>query len=384
MSQDVHQEDDPRNYKPARAGRAYVPGLIAGVVVVVALTAGLVMGHDLNIRRQTAELMNERSQGINVLVAKIGQTPQSRMLDLPATIHGYIETSIYAKVPGYLKTIKVDKGDRIKKREILAILESPETDQAVANARANYRIAAITDERYQLLVQKQVVPQQTADQTHATMLQDKAMLDQELAIQAYEVIRSPVDGIVTARYVDPGALIPQTTTPVTAATPIVAVATLSPLRVYAYIPQSAALFVKDGDPATITVSERPNAVYKGRIIRHPEALDDTSRTMLAEVDLPNDDKSLYPGMYARMAMKVAIRENGTVVRDDALIFRDGNVYVPVVRGDEVRLVTVTLGYDNGQDVVVRGDLKEDDMVALNMGQAVEDGERVHPIMSDEH
>ena len=85
-----------------------------------------------------------------------------------------------------------------------------------------------------------------------------------------------------------------------------------------------------------------------------------------------------------MDMKVAIRENGTVVRDDSLIFRDGKVYVPVVRGDEVRLVTVTLGYDNGQNVVVRGDVKGDDMVALNMGQAVEDGERVHPMSSDAH
>jgi multidrug efflux pump subunit AcrA (membrane-fusion protein) len=156
------------------------------------------------------------------------------------------------------------------------------------------------------------------------------------------------------------------------------------LRVYAYVPQSAALFVNDGDPATITVSERPNATYQGSIIRHPTALDDTSRTMLAEVDLPNYDRSLYPGMYARMDMKVAIREDGTVVRDDALVFRDGKVYVPVVRGDQVRLVSVTLGYDNGQNVVVRGDITGDDMVALNMGQAVEDGERVHPIASDAH
>lgn len=384
MSEEVQQEDDPKSYKTPRASRAFVPGLIVGVIVVVALTAGLVMGHDLNIRRQTSELVNETSQGSNVLVQKIGQTPQSRAFDLPATIHGYIETSIYAKLPGYMKTIEVDKGDRVKKGEVLAILESPETDQEVANARANYKIAAITDERYQLLVRQQVVPQETADQTHATMLQDKATLEQDVALQAYEVVRSPVDGIVTARYVDPGALIPATTTPATAATPIVAVATLSPLRVYAYVPQSAALFINDGDPATITVSERPNVTYKGAIIRHPEALDDTSRTMLAEVDLPNKDSSLYPGMYARMAMKVATPENGIVVPDDSLIFRDGKIYVPVVRDDELRLITVTLGYDNGETTVVHGEVNDDDMVALNMGQAVEDGERVHPISGDAH
>ncbi|HTT76052.1 MAG TPA: efflux RND transporter periplasmic adaptor subunit [Candidatus Binataceae bacterium] len=375
------QEDDPKNYKPPRPGRAYVPGLIVGVIIVVALTAGLVMGHDLNIRRQTSQLVQQSAQGSNVLVEKIGGTPQSQMLDLPASIHGYIETAIYAKIPGYLKRILVDKGDRVKKGQLLAILESPETDQEVANARANYRIALITDQRYQYLVRLRVVPQETADQMHATMLADKAVLEQDIALQAYETITSPVNGVVTARYVDRGALIPQTTTPVTAATPIVSVATLSPLRVYAYVPQSTALFIKDGDPATITVAERPNVIYRGKIIRHPEALDDASRTMLAEVDLPNYDSSLYPGMYARMDMKVVTPEHGTVVPDDALVFRDGKIYVPVVRNDELRLISVTLGYDNGQTVVVHGDVTEDDMVAVNVGQAAENGQRVHPITS---
>jgi hypothetical protein len=103
--------------------------------------------------------------------------------------------------------------------------------------------------------------------------------------------------------------------------------------------------------------------------------------MLAEVDLPNEDSSLYPGMYARMDMKVSSQQDGRVVRDDALVFRDGKIYVPVVRDNQLRLVNVTLGYDNGENVVVHGEIKDDDVVALNMGQAVEDGERVHPIES---
>ena len=383
MADNDHTEagDDPRNYQPPRAGRAYVPGLVAGVIVVVALTAGLVMGHDVVLRRQTNQLQAASSQGGNVMVEKVGQMPQSRSLDLPASIHGYIETPIYAKLPGYMKSITVDKGDRVKAGQVLAILESPETDQAVANARANYKIAKITDDRYQILVRQAVIAQQSADQTHATMLQDAAALRQELALQAYEIIRAPVDGIITARYVDPGALIPQTTTPATAATPIVALATLSPLRIYAYVPQSAAFYIHDGDPATITVNEQPNAVYHGSIIRHPEALDDASRTMLTEVDLPNTDRSLFPGMYARMSMKVNATQNGPMVPDDALIFRDGKIYVPVVRNNQINLVNVTLGYDNGMTVIVHGDLNQDDLVGLNLGQAVENGERVHPVQT---
>ena len=196
-----------------------------------------------------------------------------------------------------MKTINVDKGDHVKAGEVIALIESPETDKQVSDARSYYWLQNVTDVRNQELVRQQVIPQQTADDSHSAMLQAKAAYQQQLALQQYEVVRASFDGIVTARYVDPGTLIPQSTTPssTTTNTPIVALATQAPLRVYAYVPQSLSSFIKDGDPATITVIDFPNRNFTGAVTRHPEALDQTTRTMLVEVDLPNQGSVAAPG-----------------------------------------------------------------------------------------
>jgi RND family efflux transporter MFP subunit len=375
-------EEDPKNYVSPKPGKLFAIGLVAAAVLIVVLAAGLVLGHGMIVQRQTSDLAHEAEQGINVLVAKAYELPASRTLDLPATIHGYIEAPIYAKVAGYLKTIMVDKGDRVRRGQLLAILETPDLDKQVANAKANYWLQAITDKRDQALVHQQVIAQQDADNQHSAMLQAKATYEQLLAEQGYKVIIAQFDGIISARFVDPGALIPQSTASLSG-TPIVSISSMAPLRVYAYVSQNLALFIKNGDPATITLYEIPGRVFKGPIIRHPEALDAASRTMLVEVDLPNTDLSLYPGMYARLSMVVHTPQKGQMVRDDALVFRSGKIYVPVVRQDRLHLVEVTLGYDNGQKVVVNGDIRSDDLVALNVGQAAEDGELVHPVQSSQ-
>jgi len=162
----------------------------------------------------------------------------------------------------------VDKGDRVKKGQVLGVLESPETDKQVADALANYKLQTVTYDRYKYLLKEDVVPQQTADNWHASMLQAQAFYQQQLAMQAYEVVRAPVDGVVTARYFDPGAMIPAATSPVSAqvnptfptnntSSPIVSIATLQPLRIYAYVPQPLTPLIHDGDHASVTVDEYP-------------------------------------------------------------------------------------------------------------------------------
>ncbi len=304
---------------------------------------------------------------------------RGRKLDLPATINGYIQTPVYAKVAGYMKTILVDKGDSVRTGELIAVIESPETDKQVADALANYRLQLTTDRRDQYLLRNEVISQQEADTQRATMLQAKASYEQELALQRYEIIRAPFDGIVTARYVDPGTLIPQVTSPASGAAPIIAIATLQPVRVYAYVPQSEAPFVHDGDSATVTVTEYPGRQFTGSVTRHPDALNPDSRTMLVEVDLANGDRSLYPGMYARLSLSVALSNRAPTVPDDALIFRNNKIYVPVVRNQRLYLVPVTLGYDDGYQVEVTSGLRAGEMVAINVSQAAQDGEPVRPV-----
>jgi membrane fusion protein, multidrug efflux system len=267
--------------------------------------------------------------------------------------------------------------------QVIAILDTPELDQQVVNARASYGMARLTDQRNNVLRRDGAVAQQVADEARASMVEAKATLDQLAAMQAYKTIRAPFAGIITARYVDQGALVPQVTTPSAASTPIVAMATISPLRVYAAAPQSVAPFIRNGDAATITVTEYPQRAFKGVVARHPEALTSDTRTMLVEVDLSNEDRALYPGMYAKLVLDVATPAGVPMVPDDALVFRGGKPYVPVVRGGHLRLAAVTLGYDNGVNVEITEGVSDQDMVALNVGQAASDGEPVQPVTAQQ-
>ena len=376
-----------------KSGRLLMIALFAAVIVAFTVSGGFVLAKQQLLQRQTTQLSQTAALGPHVLVMHISGGAASRTIELPASIHGYIETPVYAKVPGYMRTINVDKGDHVKAGEVIAIIESPETDKMVADAKSFLWIQNVTDVRNQELVRQEVVPQQTADQTHSAMLQAKAAYQQELAMQEYEVVRAPLDGIVTARFVDPGTLIPAATSPVSAtpnavflptnntSTPIVSLASQTPLRVYAYVPQTFSSLIKDGDPATVTVADLPDRKFTGTVTRHPEALDQTTRTMQVEVDLPNQDRSLFPGMYANMKMTAHVTSSSLTAPDDALIFRNDKIYLPVVRDNHLKLVEVTVGHDSGYAVEVNGDLQAGDEIAVNVGEAARDGEPVQPVES---
>jgi RND family efflux transporter MFP subunit len=182
------------------------------------------------------------------------------------------------------------------------------------------------------------------------------------------------------RYVDPGALIPEATTQSGTVTPIISIATSSSLRIYADVPQSTAPFIRDGDPATVTVTEYPGRVFTGKVSRRSRALTTDTRTMLVEVDLPNNDQALYPGMYATIRFEVKVPAQAPMVPVDALIFRDGKPLVPVVHNGRLRLEPVNLGYDDGVNVEITTGVADDDLVAVNVGQSARDGEPVRPIM----
>src|ERR1700730_14265554 len=239
-------EDDPKTYPYKKPGWRFFIGSIVAVGVAVTLTAGLVRAQHLRLSHQTQELGEELEAGPRVVVRPVIRAPRSRTLELPGTIHGFFETQIHAKVSGYLKAIYVDKGDRVKRGQLLALLDSPELDHQMANARATYNFADVTDKRNQSLLRLAVLAPQQADQSHSQMLEAKENLDQLVSMQAYKEIRAPFDGIVRARYVDQGALIVQSTSPSTVTNPLLGLAVVTPVRVYASVPQSAAAFIRDG------------------------------------------------------------------------------------------------------------------------------------------
>ena len=216
-----------------------------------------------------ASWSSKAAAGPHVLVAQVGRTPATRDLKLPATIRGFDETEIYAKVPGYLKI--ASRSTRATASTRVNCSRSSSRRKPISRSptrSATYNSRKITDDRNQVLVRAGVISQQTADESHAAMLQAKATLAQSVALQSYETLTAPFDGIVTARYVDPGHLIPEATSSTSRGrTRSCAIARTKPLRVYTYVPQNIALFIRNGDRATITVNEFPRA----QVHRHHHA-----------------------------------------------------------------------------------------------------------------
>ena len=131
----------------------------------------------------------------------------------------------------------------------------------------------------------------------------------------------------------------------------------------------------------MSVEEYPGQEFEGTVTRHPQALAEDSRTMLVEIDLPNRDLKLMPGMYGMVRLTTAPTAGGLIAPDDSLIFREDKVYLPIVRDNRLHLAEVHLGHDNGINVVVSGDVHDGDLVAMSVGQAVDDGEPVQPVRS---
>jgi membrane fusion protein (multidrug efflux system) len=369
---------------PVKPGWLFYAGWLGVVMLVVLALGGLVLATNFMNQRNTEVLQREEEQGTLALVIPVSRVPGSRNIELPGDVHGFYESPIYAKVPGYVKTMLTDKGAVVRAGQVVARIESPETDQAVANALANYKLQAITDARDQVLVKNRVIALQDADTQQALMLQAKAAYEQQLALQKYETVTAPFDGMIIARNVDPGAFVSQGSVSgnqgSAAPTGIYNIATLKPLRVYVQMPQDEAPFVRDGDPAAVRVEQFPQRTFNGTVTRHPSALAWATRTMLVEVDLPNDDGALLPGMYARIAIAVSGAPGVPTVPDSALIFDGNQTLVPVIDGDKVHLAPIMLGYDDGVSVQVTNGLKGDELVATNLGQTPQEGERVHTMV----
>jgi RND family efflux transporter MFP subunit len=373
-------------------GKLFLLGWILAALVVLGAMVGIVLARERLMRSQQAMRIEEVQRGPRVLVKRLSFAEKAREVKIPAEIHGYLESPIYAKVSGFVQKMLVDKGDWVKQGQLLAVIEAPELNKQLANALANYQIMKITDQRYQALVKNGVIAQQDADQARANYLQAKATLQQLRDITRYEEVRAPYAGMISARNVDPGILVAQssaaaTSAPLVAATaasatPLYTLALLDTVRVYAYMPQSSATYIKDGDPAVITVAEYPGRNFVGRVTRHPAALMSQTRTMLVEVDLPNKDHSLLPGMYAEMAVQVSAPQTVPKVPDNILIFNNDKVFVPTVDRNQIHLVEVTLGYDDGRAVEVTHGLSGQELIAMNVGQSAREGERVQPIFKD--
>ena len=348
--------------------------LVASVLVVLAAAAGvatLFLRQHGAQARQVEQLAKDLSQGPVVRVATVKLGAAERLVSLPAEVRADQHATLYAKVSGYLKVVTVDKGSRVRKGEVLAELESPDLDEQVAAAQAELTFRKQQLERVARLAPSGRVSQQDREQAEEAVKVAQATLARARVQKSYQILRAPFDGTITARYADPGALLPAATGSTTAAQPLLEIAQLDRLRIALQLAQDDAARVRVGDEVKLQPGgDEPPLSAKVSRIAH--ALDSRTRTMLCEIDLPHPPQGLYPGAF----VEASIVLHGTarpLVPADALLGRSGQLYVPTVLEGHVHFQQVRLGLDDGANVEVLEGLRGGELVALNLATDVPDG-----------
>jgi RND family efflux transporter MFP subunit len=322
----------------------------------------------------------EASLGPHVRTIDAFQGPTDRTIQLLADVKPHQTATIYAKVSGYLKSIDVDRGDKVKAGQIIAVVDSGETDKqyqaAVADLENKKRLAARSRE----LQSTGNTSQQAAEQAQTNERMAQAVMGQLDALRSYQTIRAPFDGVITARFADPGALIQSAATSQTNALPIASIADSSDLRVAVYISQVDVPYIHVGDAVEVADATDPTRKVTAKISRTSEMLDPTTRTLLAEIDVDNEQGFLYPGSFAYVTLKAPIK-SFVRIPATALIVRNNAQMVAVLGdNDTVKLRPVEVASVDGTVVDIADGLNVGEKVAISIPDDVTDGSHVQPVV----
>jgi RND family efflux transporter MFP subunit len=327
-----------------------------------------------------------------VRVSPAERGPSERTLALPGDITAFEDSPVYARVNGYVKRWTVDIGARVKAGDLLAEIETPELDQQlrqaqalVIQAKANAEIARITYQRYLGLVKINAVSQQDVDATLATSEARKADVtaaEAEVgrlsAMTAFQKIYAPFDGVIGARNLakaTTGALIDLGSHDVKAW--LYRIYRMDPVRVYVTVPQNYLPMIKNGLTVEVLVSQYNDRAFAGRVVRNAAALDATSRTILVEVQVPNPDGVLLPGMYSTAHFRLVDPTPPIVVPDSSIIVLDGAPQVAVVdKDDVVHIRKVRLGRDFGKTVEILTGCEPGERIVDSPSDLLKQGDKV--------
>ena len=356
--------------------------LFVGGVLAVSFTASgallLTVRRGAALAQESAERRRIVAEGPRVVVERVRVLPLSRLVALPGDVRGFQRATLYAKVSGFLREIRVDKGDLVKRGQLLGRVASPETDQLVAAAAADLVAKRLVAKRDRELLHRQLVSQQEVDLATASEKSAEASLRQAQALVAYEEIRAPFDGRITARYADPGSLLQAATGSSAGALPLVDLEEVDRIRIYVYLGQDDAPFARPGDSVEIVADDRPERPLSATVTRLAGSLDPRTRTMLCEVDLDNREIQLLPGSFVHVGLRLKGRVL-PLVPNEALISRGDRILVAVIRDGHAHLVPIEPGEDDGRTTQVRSGLVGGEWVALDVATGLEDGEAVQPV-----
>jgi RND family efflux transporter MFP subunit len=381
-------------------------GIGAAILVFcfcVVMLIRLVEAHSL---RKGADAAYSTAPSVDVITAQAVSVGQD--LVLPGQTAAWYETTIYARVSGYVAKWMVDIGDHVKKGQVLAIIETPELDAELSASRAQLKaseaqVAArqaeaefskTTNERWRDspkgVVSEQERESKKADYessaarlyaANAQVALDKSKVDQYTALAQFKQVVAPFDGTITERKIDIGNLVAAGSGSTT--TPLYRMAQTDPLRIFVDVPQNSAVeLMKPGVPAEIRATGPFGGVFMGAITRSAESLDAQARTMRVEVDMPNANHALLPGTYVNVEFKLQPR--GLVeVPAAALIFRPKATQVARVDAhSKIDFQDVTIARDNGTLVELGSGVKPGDRLVLNISSQISAGQSVTPNDSD--
>ena len=425
-------------------GRRVLLGLlVVGGLLALGIVPRLQQHALLSVRQHEVE-----EGRVSVTLVRPARAPAATAFVLPGNIQAIEETALSARVNGYLHERFVDIGTRVRAGQMLAVIETPELEQELAQARAalaqaevgvtqaqakrdqahathqqtrasleqaraTLALAQVAKDRWNALVALQgAVSRQEADekrtaaevgQANVTAAQatveatrasvsvaeadvaaartnvaaQQANVQRLTALQSFQQLAAPFDGIITARAVDRGALIPAGSG--SASAPLFRIARAERLRIYVRVPQTWVRALTPGGQARVLVPEFPERTFLGHVVSTAGALDQASRTLLTEVQIPNDDGSLLPGMFANVHLAITRAEPPLWLPATALILGAGGMQVALVRDDQtVHLQTVEVGHDLGRQVEIVAGLTGTESVILHGGDGLREGLRVRP------
>jgi RND family efflux transporter MFP subunit len=365
-------------------------GTWIGIAVVAAIVAAVVI-FGLMARRGSERILEKETAASaipSVNVVYPASSTLSSEIALPGNTQAYMDTPIYSRTNGYLKSWYFDIGAHVRKGQLMAQIETPEVDQQLQvaqadlkSAQANLDLANTTSTRYQNLLKTNSVSKQETDVAMSDASAKKAAVDASMAnvrrleqLQSFEKVYAPFDGIVTARNTDVGRLISagQNTTP----QELFHLAAIGKLRVYVAVPEAYSSVIKDGGKATLTLDEYPGKFFEGTIARNSNAIDQSTRTLNVEVDVDNPKGELLPGAYVFVHFKAQGHAAGLMLPSNTLLFRSEGLRVGVVRDGRVQLVPVKIGKDSGATVEIASGLSPEDEVILDPSDSLASGQEV--------
>ncbi len=322
------------------------------------------------------------------------QTAPAEEIVLPGNVQPFITSPIYARTSGYLRKWTVDIGAHVKKGQLLAVIETPEVDQQLQQslsnlntAKANLALAETTKNRYQGMIRSNAVSQQDVDNAVGTYNANKAIVEanqanvkQLQALQSFEKIYAPFDGVVTARNTDIGDLI-NSGSAGGVKTDLFHIAQPGTLRVYVNVPEEYSQGIKVGMTADLSLAEFPGRKFQGKLVRTAEAINMTTRTLLIEIDVNNPAGELLTGSYAEVHLKVPTPASTLLLPVNTLIFRSQGLRVGVVKDGKVELAAVTPGRDSGNQIEIVSGIKPDDQVIINPPDSIVSGQRVQIVQA---